>query len=96
VFRVLVYGSETWPIKVQAMQRLIRTEKMMVRWMCGVTLKNRVSSVGLYSRLNVDTVSDVVRRGRLRWFGHAERKSYDDWVSACRDLEVEELTEIEE
>ena len=28
-------------------------------------------------------------RGRLSWFGHVERKSHDDGVSACRDLEVE-------
>mgnify|MGYP006376082139 FL=1 len=83
-----MYGSETWPIKVEDMQRLERTEKMMVRWMCGVTLKNKISSGELYSRLNVEAVSDIVRRGRLRWFGHLERKSQDDWVSACRDLEV--------
>ena len=24
-----------------------------------------------------------VRRGRLRWFGHVECRSGDDWVSAC-------------
>ena len=47
VQRVLVYYSETWPIKVEDMHRLARTEKMMVWWMCGVTLKNRVSSVEL-------------------------------------------------
>src|SRR5664279_3103439 len=70
VQRVLVYGSETWPIKVEDMQRLKRTEKMMVRWMCGVTLKNKISSVELYSRLDVEAVADVVRPGRLRWFGH--------------------------
>ena len=29
-----------------------------------------------------------VRCGRLRWFGHLERKSGDDWVSACRNVEV--------
>ena len=29
-----------------------------------------------------------MRRGRLRWFGHVERKGVDDWVSACRNLEV--------
>ena len=29
-----------------------------------------------------------MRRGRLRWFGHVERKKVDDWVSACRILEV--------
>ncbi len=74
------------------MQRLVRTEKMMVRWMCGVTLKNRISSAELYNRLNVEEVSDVVRHGKLRWFGHVERKSHDDGVSACRDLEVEGVT----
>src|SRR5664279_3107577 len=57
--------------------------------MCGVTLKDKISSVELYSRLDVEAVSDVVRRGRLSWFGHLERKSPDDWVSACKDLEVD-------
>src|SRR5664279_444840 len=71
------------------MQRLKRTEKMMFRWMCGVTLKNKISSVELYSRIDVEAVSDVVRHGRLRWFGHLERNSPNDWVSACRDLEVD-------
>ena len=28
------------------------------------------------------------RTGRLRWFGHVERKEVDDWVSACRNLQV--------
>ena len=30
----------------------------------------------------------AVRQGRLRWFGHVERKSGDDWVLACRNVEV--------
>jgi len=29
----------------------------------------------------------VIRRGRLRWFGHLECKE-KDWVSACRNLKV--------
>ena len=28
-----------------------------------------------------------MRRGRLRWFGHLECVSVDDWVSACRKVE---------
>jgi len=31
----------------------------------------------------------VVKRSRLRWFGHVERLSADNWVSACRAIEVE-------
>ena len=33
-------------------------------------------------------MSDLVRQGRLRWFGHVERKDADDWVSACRNMAV--------
>ena len=41
-----------------------------------------------HSLLGVQSVDEVVRRGRLRWFGHVERKSGDDWVSACRNVVV--------
>ena len=85
---VLVYGSETWAMKVDDMQRLERTERLMVRWMCSVSLKDRIPSKELNRYLGVSSVTDVVRRGRLRWFGHLERKGVDDWVSACRDMEV--------
>ena len=44
VQRVIVYGSETWPAKKENMQRLDRAEKMMVRWMCGASLKKDISS----------------------------------------------------
>ena len=65
-----MYGSETWPMKAEDMQRLKRTERMMVRLMCGVSLKSN----DLNKRLNVEAVTDVIRQGRLRWFGHLERK----------------------
>ena len=31
----------------------------------------------------------VVRRARLRWFGHLERMVGEEWVSACRNVKVE-------
>ena len=42
----------------------------------------------LYSLLGVQSVAGVVRQSRLRWFGHVERKSGDDWVSAWGDVVV--------
>src|SRR6187399_1793910 len=39
---VAVYGRETWSMKVENKQRLERAVMMMVRWMCGVTLTNRI------------------------------------------------------
>ena len=81
----LTYQTETWAMKVASLEW---TERMMVRWMCGVSLKDGKCSVDLYSLLRVQSVAEVVRRGRLRWFGHVERKSGDDWVSACNVLVV--------
>jgi len=43
---VMVYGSETWSMKEEDKRRLERAERMMVRWMCGVSLKDRVESEG--------------------------------------------------
>ena len=88
---VMVYGSETWSMKAEDMQRLERTERMMIRWMCGVRLSDKKTSAELLSRLDIESVSVVVRRGRLRWFGHVERKQPDDWVSACRHIIVESV-----
>jgi hypothetical protein len=79
---IIVYGSETWAMKAEGMQRLERTERMMIRWMCGVRLSDKKAGAELLSRLDIGCVSVVVRRGRLRWFGHVERKQPDDWVLA--------------
>ena len=61
-------------MKVEDMQRLERTERMMIRWMCGVRLSDKKACAELLSRLDIESVSVVVRRGRLRWFEHVERK----------------------
>ena len=43
---------------------------------------SRKHSVDLYSLLGVQSVNEVVRRGRLRWFGPVERKS------GCRPVKM--------
>ena len=50
---VLTYGTETWAMKAANLQSLERTERMMVRWMCRVLLKDRKCNVNLYSRLGL-------------------------------------------
>ena len=39
---------------------------------------------GYVQSFGVQSMAEVVRHGRLRWFGHVEHKSGDNWVSACR------------
>ena len=76
VQRVMVHGSETWPIiRAKEVRRLERAERMMMGWMCAVTLKDRCKSEVLRKRLDIEDVADVVRMGRLAWFGHLERNN---------------------
>ena len=43
----MVYGSDTWTMNVEQSARLEWTEMKIVRWMCGVTLRNRLPSAEL-------------------------------------------------
>ena len=84
----MTYGSVTWPMRVEHMRHLERAEKMMIRWICGVTLRNRKTSEEFRNRLRIVSMSDMVRQGRLRWFRHVELKNGDDWMSAHRNMTV--------
>ena len=63
---MLVYGSETWAMEAEDIQRLERTEWMMNRWMCGEKLSDRKANAELLSWLGIESVSDFVKCGRLR------------------------------
>jgi len=49
---VLVYGSETWAMKVNDMRRLERAENTMLRWMCDLTLRDKKLTAELLDCLN--------------------------------------------
>ena len=85
---VMLYGSETWAVKDEDLDRLDRNDMRMIRWMCNTSLKDRKSSGELRSRLGIHSIRDVIQARRLRWFGHLERMEGDNWVSKCRDLVV--------
>ena len=55
-----------------------RTEMTMIRWMCGVSLKERHASTEVRKHLGVEAIRDVMRRCRLRWYGHVERNDDAD------------------
>jgi len=63
----------------------------MVRWMCGVKLKDRLPSKEFREsqRLGIDDIALVLQQNRLRWYGHVLRKEDDDCVKKCMEYEVE-------
>ena len=44
----------------------------MVRWMCGIKLKDRLPSKELRERerLGMDDIALVLQQNRLHWYGH--------------------------
>ena len=72
---VITYASETWPMKKSDENMLIRTERRMIRMMCGVTLRDKCKAAELQKTLGLqDDVLTWVSRGRQRWFGHVVRR----------------------
>ena len=85
----LTYGSETWALLALDKHRLERAEARMLRWMTGTTLKDRKSTEELRTTLGIDSISDLVTRARLRWYGHLHRKGEDEWVKKIMKFEVD-------
>jgi len=80
-----MHGSE----KVEHELMINRTEMSMIRWMCGVKLNERKKSEELRELLGFEPVSLMIKKSRLRWFGHVERKDDNDWVRRCKTWKVE-------
>ena len=47
----MLHGSETWPVRIENEVALQRAETRMVRWMCGIMVKDRFPSKELRERL---------------------------------------------
>ena len=85
----MLHGSETWPVRKENVVALQRAKMRMVRWMCGVRLKDRIPSKELRKRLGIDDIALVLQQNRLSWYGHVLRTDDDDWVKKCIEYEVE-------
>ena len=86
VRNAMVYGSATWAMMAEQSGDW---NVWMVRWMCGVSLKDRVPSAELKVRMEIESVCDAMKRNRLRWLGHVLRRDDDDWVKKIMSFEVE-------
>ena len=86
----MIYGSETWTVNGEQEAKLERAEMRMVRWMCGVSLREKKkTNAELRESMGIEKISDVMRRSRLRWMAHVLRKEGNDWVKKSMDMTVE-------
>jgi len=84
----MLHGSESWPVRKENVVALQRAEMRMVRWICGIKLKNRFRSKELRERLGIDDIALVLQQNRLHWYGHVLRKEDDNLVKKCMEYKV--------
>lgn len=66
----------------------------MGRWMCVVLLTDRPGGVqilkeDLRSRMGLECIWEMMRMGRLRWFGHVERMDEESGLKMVSDVNVD-------
>ena len=64
----MTYRSEARPFLVDVGLKFERADMQMIRWMCGVSMKDRRTSKELRRMLGVVPITTVIRRGSLRWY----------------------------
>ena len=85
----VLYGSETWCLKEEELAILRRTERAMVRAMCGVKLVERRSTDELMDMLGLhETVDRMARASGVRWYGHVLRREDGNILKDALTFEV--------
>ena len=72
----MLYGSETWRLRESEMT-ILRTERAMVRSMCGVKSQDRKNVEELTEMLGLKKTLGRMANG-IRWYGHAIRRIDDN------------------
>ena len=85
---VLIYGSETWTMKRREEERLQRTEMKMLRWILGLTLRDKKRNDDIRRILGVACITVKVQEASLRWFGHVQCRKEEDCVRRILEADV--------
>ena len=83
------YGSETWCLRENEMAILKRTERAMMRSMCGVKLVDRKKMEKLMEMLSLkETFDRIAKANGVRWYEHVIRRDDDNILKKAMMLEV--------
>ena len=73
VLPVMVYGSETWALKMAHMELLSVAQREMERIMLGITLRDHKRNTWIRHQICVNDIEDVIKKGIHGWAGHIAR-----------------------
>ncbi len=86
---VLTYGAEAWALTKQLEDLLRSCDTRMLRYMAKIRWEDRVANEEVERRCKQESLVSVMRRMRLRWFGHVVRREEDHIVRRAMEFEVE-------
>ena len=69
----MIYRSETRPLLADSGLTFESAEMKIIRWMCGVSMNDRMTSEELRMLFGVEPITTVISSGRQRWYGHVMR-----------------------
>ena len=70
----MLYEAETWATTKRQEKRIEVTEMRMLRWMCGVTRKDKIRNEHIRGTTRVAHASKKISERRLIWYGHVMRR----------------------
>ena len=86
----MLYGSETWCLKKNEVAILRRTERSIVRAMCGVKLVDKRNTEELMNMLGLTEAADKLARANgVRLYGNVFRRPEEDVLMKTMIHEVD-------
>ena len=85
----ILYGNETWCPKQNEKAILRRTERAMVKAMCGQKVVDRKTTEEQMDMLGLkETIDRLATANGVRWYGHVLKRDDDSVLRVALDLEV--------
>ena len=76
----MLYGAETCATTKRQEKRIEVTEMRMLRWMCGVTRKDKIRNEHIRGTTRVAQASEKITERRLNWYEHVMRRDGEDML----------------
>ncbi|XP_037779142.1 uncharacterized protein LOC119575562 [Penaeus monodon] len=89
----VVRPALTYGLEAALLKKLDVTEIKMLRWMVGVTRRDRIRNDSIRGTMEVVEISKTIQEARLRWFGHLRRRA-GEYHAGREDMEMEGMSEV--
>ena len=87
----MLYGAETWATTKAIEKKICSCDQWVLGHMAHVWWEDRVTTQKVRRRCGVKDIMDVLKRNRLRWYGHVRRRDNNHVLSKAAEMGVEEV-----